>query len=116
MLYEVITREDRQPVQQLRRTDRNILCEFVPDEPVARNAEREHQPDQRHPRNPVEPAIAPVAVEDELFDDVQEDRDDRRVGRISVQASHDTAQVPLFVRQVLDRRERRADTRAKKDQ
>ena len=95
--------EYRQPVEPFQGSDDGILGQRVPHHPVTIDAGGKDQPDQRHAREPGEPARATIAPQDEFAQQVQHHHHHQRIGSVTVQAAHDAAEVPLFVREVFDR-------------
>jgi len=86
-----------------------------PHQPIAVDAGKEHEPDQRHARDPRERAKALEAPERQLAQQVQRHREHQAVGGITVQAAHYAARVPLLAREVFDRAERAGGTGLEED-
>jgi len=102
--------EHGQPVQPFRRRDGDELREAIPRQHVAVDAADVGDPQHGDARDPREPAKAPVAIEHEVPQEVQNHAEDHPIGCVAMEAPHDAAQVPLRMRQVLDRRVRFVDT------
>ena len=96
--------EHRQPVEPLGGRDHgDELRETVPRQHVAVDARHIHQPQQHDPADPGEPAKAPVTIEDEMPRQVQQHGEHHAVRGIAVQTAQHAAQIPLLIRQALDR-------------
>jgi hypothetical protein len=81
--------------EQFGGADRDELRQPVPYQPVAVDAGRKRQPQERHAADPGKPAEAAVAALEEFADQVQRHGHGHGVRRIAVQAADHAAEIPL---------------------
>ena len=109
-------REYRQRIHQLCRADRDVLRQFVPYQPVTRDAQGNDHPQVGHAGDPGKPAEAAITAGGKLLEHVQQHGDDHGVRGVAMQAAHDAGRVPLLVGHVFHGRVRAFDTAVKRDE